>query len=541
MTEPVESTPFEHTAQRLTDLRRVLAYGGFDGVARRPLLHEHGTYPHFARAAHGYEIVDSTGRTFVDFVNGWGPVLLGYGHRVVDCAIREQLGCGPTLSLMHEVELDVALLLTEMFPCAEMVAFGKNGSDVLTAAARVARACTGRRIFLHYGMHGFHDWFICSLTQFRGLPDELRPLIHSFRYNDPAGLEALFARFDGQVAAVVMEPVREEMPHAGYLERVRELCDRNGALLVWDEVVTALRVAPGGAQELFGVTPDLACLGKALGNGMPLAALVGRRRFMQHLPSVGFGMTFRGETLSLAAARAVLKFVRDENVPRKLAVVGEELRARFAALADSKGVHCRLTGPPQRMTIVFQDTSTLDADRQRALLVQECLKRGLMTNGNMLLSFAHDAKALERALHAFDGAFDVLALAQKTGRVELDSCARGFIESVIEEPDALVLAGWCLLDDGAPDAIVARLSDGSERRAEVFSRPDVEAAYPTTPRASSAGFSLRIPWDANGSAAFLLCLQRGETTRFRCHVTRERGTPLRPGAPYDIEDGVALL
>lgn len=534
----------EHTIERMATARRILAYGGFDGVARRPLYHEDGTFPQFAAAAQGCELVDSTGERYVDWINGWGPVLLGYRHPAVEDAIRAQLACGPTLSLMHEIEIEVAELLTQMFPCAEMVAFGKNGSDMLTAAVRVARAVTGRRILLQYGMHGFHDWYICSLPQFRGLPEELRALIHGFEYGDLAALERLFARFDGQVAAIVMEPVREILPPPGYLEGVRELCTRHGTLLIWDEVVTALRVARGGAQELFGVVPDLACLGKAMGNGMPLAALVGKRVYMQHLPSVGVGMTFRGETLSLAAARAVLRFVREHDVPAQLARVGESVRAGVAALSAARGVHVQLCGPPARMTFVFQDTSRLGADTQRALLVQECLKRGLLTNGNLLASYAHDEAAIERTLRSIDGAFEVLARAQTDGRAQLASCARGFVERVEHDGDELVLSGWMLLDDGAADAIVARAPSGTERVADTLERPDVAQAYASVPGAARSGFALRLsPREFAGGQRFdfVLCARRAGRDAFRCRILRTPGTALPAGAPYACDDGVLLL
>ena len=284
---------------------RLLGYGGFHRMAwARFYGDDDGAFPRFAERADGYELIDSEGRSFVDWTNGGGPVILGYNHPAVEEAVRAQLAhkAGPTLTLMHPVELEVASKLTEMVPCAEMVAFGKNGSDAVTAAVRIARAATRREVILHHGGHGFHDWFVSSLGA-AGVPKAIGSLVHSFPYNDLAALEALFDRFEGQVAAIVMEPVNIAMPAAGYLESVRELAHARGALLIFDEMVTAFRLAPGGAQELFGVTPDLTALGKGIANGMPLSAVVGRREYMRHLPNVAYGMTFRGETLSLAAAR----------------------------------------------------------------------------------------------------------------------------------------------------------------------------------------------------------------------------------------------
>ena len=272
-----------------------------------PGAEAHEALPRFAAGADGYELTDSRGRTYVDWVCGGGPVILGYRYPAVEEAIRAQLEAGPTLSLPHPVQLDVAAMLIEMVPCAEMVAFGKNGSDAVTAAVRLARAATGRELILQYGVHGFHDWSVCARPGVEGVPKVLRALIHPFPYNDLGALEALLERFPDEVAAILMEPVTGPLPEPGYLESVRDIAHRHGALLIFDEMVTGFRLANGGAQELYGVEPDLACFGKALSNGMPLSAVVGPRRYMERLHKVAFGMTFRGETLSLAAARAVLR------------------------------------------------------------------------------------------------------------------------------------------------------------------------------------------------------------------------------------------
>ncbi|MBI5434649.1 MAG: aminotransferase class III-fold pyridoxal phosphate-dependent enzyme [Planctomycetes bacterium] len=535
----------QRTSELLVRARRVLAYGGLDGVAQRPLYcGDDDVFPQFSASARGSELVDTAGRSYVDWLNGWGTVLLGYRHPDVERAIVEQLVCGPTVTLMHEVEIDVAERIRELFPCAERVAFGKNGSDALTAAVRLARAITGRRELLQYGFHGFHDWYMCSLPGVRGLPDELRANVHPFPYADLDALARELESRSGRVAAIVMEPVREILPPPGYLAGVRDLAHAHGALLVFDEVVTALRVARGGAQELFGVTPDLACLGKGLANGMPISAIVGKRELMSHLPAVGFGMTFRGETLTLAAARAVLRFVTEHDVPAHLARVGEKLRAGFAALSDAKGVHCRMTGPAARMTIVFRDPSRLSPEQQRNLLVEECLKRGVLTNGSLLASWAHDDAAVERTLAAFDGALDVLAAAQRAGRVELAACARGFVEHVALDGDALLIAGWLLLDDGAPDRVIARAPNGAESAAELVARPDVAAFYPSIERATSCGFALRLPsreFATDRRFEFTLRAMRGERAAFRCRVVRAAEALQDAPPPYSLADGVLFL
>ena len=552
----MDSAAVLETAEWMARARALLAYGGFDGVVQRPLCYdEHGVFPQFASRAQGCELFDTTGQSFVDWVNGWGPVILGYRHPEVEEAIKGQLEAGPTLSLMHPVEIEVAERIARLVPCAEMVAFGKNGSDVVTAAVRVARAVTGRQLVLQYGMHGFHDWAMCMFPGVRGLPEVLRPLLRSFPYNDLAALEDLFARNAGQVAALVMEPVREILPEPGYLSAVQELCRRHGALFILDEIVTAFRIADGGAQELFGVVPDLACLGKAMGNGMPLAALVGKRVHMQHLPSVGFGMTFRGETLSLAAARACLDVIVRERVTERLARIGERVRAGFAALAARHAVPTKLTGPPARMTFIFQDEAGVSHDQQRELFLQECLKHGVFTNGNLLASFAIDDAAIARTLAGFDKALAQVALALREGRSGADLpaggashgpralAATGFVEAFVEATDSLHVAGWLLLPDGAPDTLVARGAGGVEIECAVVARPDLAQAFAHLPRAGDAGWAITLPaasfadarqWDLS------LCAKRGPRIGFLCRIVRRRGVEL-PAGPYSLGDGALYL
>ena len=187
--------------------------------------------------------------------------------------------------------------------------------------------------------------------------------MHAFPYNDLAALTALFNRFAGDVAAVVMEPVNVQLPEPGYLEGVVELAHEHGTLVVFDEMVTGFRLANGGAQEFFGVTPDLACFGKGLANGMPLSAVVGKRDLMSHLRSVAYGMTFRGETLSLAAANAVLHTFDTEPVPVRLAAIGGEVQPRSRLLAEKGEVVAELKGPPARMTFEFADHGCLPGER----------------------------------------------------------------------------------------------------------------------------------------------------------------------------------
>jgi glutamate-1-semialdehyde aminotransferase len=380
--------------------------------------HPDGIFPLLASHGEGCRLFDAHGRSYVDWMMAWGPVVLGYRHPAVERAIAAQLRDGPLLSLLHPIEVEVAEGLREAIPCAERVAFGKNGSDVLTGAVRVARAVTGREVILCHGYHGFHDWFCAAEPSCQGIPGTLRSLVHRFPYNDLGALEALLARFAGQVAAVVMEPSVLELPKPGFLEGVRRLTREHGCLLVFDEIVTGFRLARGGGQELFGVLPDLACVGKGLANGMPLAALVGNAAVLQRLASTGYGMTYRGETLSLAAAGACLAFFASEPVFARLAETGETVRRRYHETRDRLGVDTTLIGPAARMCFAFAGSRTISPLGQLTLFVQECAKRGVLTNGSLLPCYAHDTEAVEGSLRVFELALEVVARATARERLQ---------------------------------------------------------------------------------------------------------------------------
>ncbi len=524
---------------------------------------EDGVFPEFAVSAEGYELVSSDGRTFIDWAGGWGPVLLGYRHPEVEEAIRAQLEAGPMLSLAHPVEVELAEALIEMIPCAEMVGFGKNGSDVTTAAVRLARASTGRDLVLQCGFHGFHDWYTCQYRakNVHGIPKALRAFVHDFPYNDLDALEWLFMRYPDEVAAVVMEPVNLTLPEPGYLEGVRELTRQHGALLVFDEIVTGFRLANGGAQALFGVTPDLACLGKGLANGMPLSAIVGKREYMRHLPDTAWGMTYRGETVSLAAGLAVTQVLRREPVAEHLAEIGSRVREGFRKACDRQGIEADMLGPPARLTFEFAPAGGLDAQRLRSLFVRECARNGVLTTGTLLPSYAHDEQAVERTMTAVREALERLREAIDSGRAALWAAVHGgfvgkpapangapgavpggTIDMIRELPARLEVTGWILLEDGPPDQIEAVATGGEVRSARQVGRPDVAEQFPKVRNAEAGGFSLTLPasvFAPDGDYDFTLRARRRARTAFRCRIVRSREAgPPPAGAPRLGQDGV---
>ncbi|MFE0752807.1 aminotransferase class III-fold pyridoxal phosphate-dependent enzyme [Inquilinus sp. NPDC058860] len=382
-----------------------------------------GVSPYFAARGQGSRLWDVDGNEYIDFINGLASVTLGYNDPDVTAAVKAQVGDGTIFSLSSPLEAEVAERLVAIVPSAEMVRFGKNGSDATAGAVRVARAHTGRDHVLVCGYHGWQDWYIGATARNRGVPEATRALTHTFPYNDLAALDRLLDEHAGQVAAIVMEPMNVAFPAAGYLEGVRERATRHGIVLVFDETITGFRVANGGAQELFGVTPDLTTLGKGIANGYPLSAVCGRRDLMMEMEEIFFSFTMGGETLSLAAARATLDKVVREPVTRHMAELGTNLRDGTAALIERHklGEVLSLSGHPSWTFLLIKDQPDASAFEIKTLWLQEIFARGLLSLGSHNMSYAHSPADVDRVLTIYDEVFALLsaAIGQQRVRAEL--------------------------------------------------------------------------------------------------------------------------
>ena len=313
---------------------------------------------------------DVDGNEYVDLICGLLPVVLGYRDPDVDDAIREQLNRGISFSLATTLEADLAERLVEIIPCAEGVRFGKNGSDVTSAAVRLSRAFTGNDHIAVCGYHGWQDWYIGSTPRNKGVPSAVSELTHPFPYNDLDALDALLRQHE--FALVILEPANRVAPKPGYLEGVKEIAHRQGALLAFDETITGFRFALGGAQELFGVTPDIATFGKAIANGMPLSAITGRGDVMFEMKEVFFSSTFGGETLSLAAGIATIDKMRREPVIEKLWKTGYTLAAAATDKIRQHGLseEISLSGFHPWMLLQFNDHPLARKEAIRTLFLR---------------------------------------------------------------------------------------------------------------------------------------------------------------------------
>lgn len=400
-------------------LERTLAVipGGSQTFSKGPTQFVQGVAPAFAVRGKGCRFWDADGNEYLDCGMALGAVILGYADEEVNEAVRGQLEHGTIFTLPHPLEMEVAEILCRLFPRAEMARFGKNGSDVTSGAVRLARAVTGREVIATCGYHGWQDWSIGATTRSRGVPEAVRRMTAPFQYNRIESLERIFAEHPAKVAAVIMEPVGVIPPEDGFLQRVKDLCRREGALLIFDEVLTGFRFGLGGAQGHFGVQPDLTCVGKAMANGFPLSAILGPKALLREFEEIFFSFTFGGETLSLAATKATLQKMRRQGVAEQIWRQGQWISDGYNVLARrlglEKATQCVGLGP--RTVVQFNGRDEKDSLALKSLFQQECIRRGVLFTGYHLPSFSHAEPEVDRILHVYHSALKVLVEAVEKG------------------------------------------------------------------------------------------------------------------------------
>lgn len=369
-----------------------------------------GISPHFIRRGKGSHVWDVDGNEYIDFVNALAAITLGYNDPDVTNAVKAQLEEGTIFSLPHEIEFKVAEKIVEMVPSAEMVRFGKNGSDVTAGAIRLARAYTKRDHVAVCGYHGWQDWYIGSTARNLGVPKSTRDLTHVFTYNDIDSLNKIFKEYPDQVAAVIMEPMNTTEPLDGFLEKVKELTHKNGAVFILDEIITGFRYSNGGAQEYFGVVPDLATFGKGLANGYPVSAIAGRADIMKLMGDIFFSFTFGGETLSLAAALATMTKLQREPVIKTLWTQGRKIVDGTKALIEKHALGNILStgGKACWSFLIFKDTDIYSQWELKTLFLQEVFARGILTIGSHNMTYAHSDSDISRLLEVYDEVFAMI-------------------------------------------------------------------------------------------------------------------------------------
>ncbi len=378
--------------------------------------------PGFITRGKGCHVWDLDGNEFIEYGMGLRAVTLGHAYAPVMEAAYRQMLHGNNFNRPSLLELECAQMLQSLVPSAEMVKFAKDGSTILTAGIKLARAHTGRDLVAICGespFFSYNDWFIGLTPMDGGIPPLNKSMTLTFGYNDIGSLNALFERYPGQIAMVLLEPARVNEPRDGFLQKVQEAASNNGAVFMLDETISGFRFHRGGAQSVYGVTPDLSCFGKAMANGFSLSALTGRREIMElgglrhNKPRVFLLSTTHGaEYPSLAAAIETMRIYRDEPVIEHLYRVGERLRKGFTEAVREAGMekHLTIVGRPCNLLFATADHEGKSSQAFRTLFLQELIRWGVLAP-SFIVSYSHDDDDIDHTVEAVRRAARVYAKA----------------------------------------------------------------------------------------------------------------------------------
>ena len=385
-----------------------LVPGGVLG-ARKPGDFIPGEYPLFLETGKGCRLMDVDGNEFVDFLCGYGPIILGYLEEEVDGAVCKQIKeKGFCFTLTQKFQNALAKKLTELVPSSEMSIFLKTGSDATTASIRIARAYTDKIKVMRCGYHGWHDWCV---EMKGGIPSKFYEDVFEFKYNRLDQLEELMATHGDETAAIIMTPFghpnHEKMqePDPGFLEGVREIADKYGAVLVYDEIRTAFRLRMGGAQELYGVTPDLTVLGKAIANGYPISVVTGNNDVMMAAADKLFiSSTFFPNSESFVAALKTIEILERDKVLENIWEKGDRFIEKIRALLDKYDVGAELTGVAPMFYITFEKDETGAYKGKRKDFYTQLIRKGFFFSPyhHAYISFRHTEEDLNLTLTAIE-------------------------------------------------------------------------------------------------------------------------------------------
>jgi len=347
---------------------------------------------------------------YLDLISSLGAVSIGYSNNLINKEIIKTLKNGVTYSLAHPLEFEVSKLLVKHIPCAEMVRFGKNGTDATSAAIRLSRFITSRNKIAVCGYHGWQDWYISSTTMNQGIPQYISKDIHAFEYNNLENLKKILNK--GKFAAIIMEPLSYTLPKNNFLKKVKVLAKEHGALLIFDEICTGFRVSLGGAQKLYKVIPDLATFGKGMANGFPLSALVGKKKYMNQISKVFFSGTFGGETLSLSACKQTIKFLIINNTINKNILKGEKIKAILNAHLKKNNLEnvLEFDGHPTWLFLKIKSSPKMKSSLIRAYIMQEMSENNILFLGSINLQHSHTMKNINYIIKIFKKIFDKIQM-----------------------------------------------------------------------------------------------------------------------------------
>jgi glutamate-1-semialdehyde 2,1-aminomutase len=396
-----------------------------------------GVCPKYLKKGLGCEVWDVDGNKYIDYVMGNQPLILGYADKDVNKAVKKQLELGSTFSVNNKLEVDVTKLIVKHIPGAEGARFGKHGADANSIAVRLARAITKRDHIAFCGYHGWHDWFVGTTDLNSGIPKFNTQLAHSFSYNDISSLEKIFKKYKKKISCVIMEPITVNGPISkpsgstkwkdfnkknNFLIDVKNLCKKNGSLLIFDEVVTGFRYDMGGAQKMYDITPDLSCFAKAVSNGIPLSVITGKWKYLKYLEKTFFSFTYGGDCIGLAAAKATIDKLEKKKVIDHLYKVGSRLKSGINSLA--KDYHLEeffgCVGYPCRSIFKIDKVGKYnDSLITKTLIQQELSLRGVLWSQYHSISYSHKKNHIDKTLNVFEDSFKIFKkIVENNKRIE---------------------------------------------------------------------------------------------------------------------------
>src|SRR4051794_4951461 len=405
------------TGQTLYRRARKVMPGGTQLLSKRPEMFLPEQWPTYYKSAKGAEVVDLDGKTYLDMSYcGIGATILGFADPDVNAAVKAAIDMGSMSTLNCAEDVELAELLIELHPWADMVRFGRAGGEAMAIAVRIARAATGRDMVAFCGYHGWHDWYLsANLGQTtaldghllpgldaKGVPRGLAGLMHPFHFNKLDEIEAIVAEHGERLAAIVMEPVRSSDPVPGFLKGIRALADRCGAALIFDEVTAGFRINSGGSHLVYGVDPITAVFAKALGKGFPTTAIIGRESVMDAAQETFISSTAWTERVGPVAALATLRKHRDQNVPRHLVRIGTLIKKGWEEAANSNELPIHVSGMAPLGHFGFE---LPDAQEVKTLFTQMMLDKGIFATGSFYAMFAHTDEHVDRYLEAVSQVF----------------------------------------------------------------------------------------------------------------------------------------
>ncbi len=403
--------------------RRVV-HGGVPLLSKKPERFLRGEWPMYFRSAKGIEIIDYDGNRWLDFSHmGVGPNLLGYNDSDVNRAVERVIREGNQSTLNNPEEVELAEVLLKLHPWADQVRYARTGGEIAAMAIRIARA-HGSDTVAFCGYHGWHDWYLSSNLaadknldghllpglQPRGVPRALKGTAYPFTFNRPKELEALVKKH--KIGVIAMEPMRHQEPEEGFLEAVKGIAKRIGAVLIFDEISSGFRLGFPGAHTRFGVEPDIAIYAKAISNGYPMAALVGRRDVMKEADASFISSTYHSERIGPAAALATIRKLKKKGVQTHVDRVGLMIGRIWAKAAEKHKLAINVQGPGAFINFRFEHK---DTEFLKALFTQEMLERGILATTTIYVSYAHNVRNLGVYARAVDAVFKKIAQSIATG------------------------------------------------------------------------------------------------------------------------------